>query len=197
MAAAFGEQTNTIIPADAFPVAITVGQLASAGIDLPVLNVFRMFGAMSGQRLAVDSIAGLNAEIIRQQNVRRAPGASAQASLNQNQLAVLLWHYHDDDVPGPAAAIALTLQGLPPALHQATLTRYLIDATLGKAYEAWQRMGSPMTPSVEQYAELEQAGQLAPAGGPELVSLVNGTLKLRAILSRQAVALLVLSWNGH
>jgi len=172
-------------------------QLASAGIDLPVLNVFRMLGAMSGQRVAVDSSAGLNAEIIRKHNVRQAPDVSAQASLDQNQLAVMLWHYHDDDVAGPAAAIALTLQGLPPAVHQAKLTRYLIDATHGNAYEAWQRMGSPVAPTAEQYAELEQAGQFVPAGGSESVSLVNGTLKLRAILSRQAVALLVLSWNGH
>jgi len=118
--------------------------------------------------------------------------------MRQNHIfADLFWHYHDDDVPGPAAAIALTLQGLPPALQQAKLTRYLIDATHGNAYEAWKRMGSPVTPTAEQYAQLEQAGQFVPAGGSESVSLVNGTLKLRAILSRQAVALLVLSWNGH
>src|SRR5262249_57080959 len=31
--------------------------LASNGIDLPVLNVFRMFGKMSGQRISVNSTA--------------------------------------------------------------------------------------------------------------------------------------------
>ena len=33
-------------------------QLAGAGIDLPVLNVFRMFARMSGQRVEVESDSG-------------------------------------------------------------------------------------------------------------------------------------------
>jgi len=48
-------------------------QLASAGLDLPVLNVFRMFGQMSGQKLTVSSSAGLTAESISKFNVRGAP----------------------------------------------------------------------------------------------------------------------------
>jgi xylan 1,4-beta-xylosidase len=82
-------------------------QLASAGLDHPVLNVFRMFGKMSGQQVSVTSSAGFNAEIIRARNVREQPDVSAQASLDGRTLSVLVWHYHDDDVPGPEAAIAL------------------------------------------------------------------------------------------
>src|SRR6202000_1863382 len=41
-------------------------QLASAGLDLPVLNVFRMFGKMSGQRVAVTGGTGLTAGAILQ-----------------------------------------------------------------------------------------------------------------------------------
>ena len=52
-------------------------QLASDGIDLPVLNVFRMFGKMGGQRSPSTSSAGLDAEIIRAQNVRGQPDVSA------------------------------------------------------------------------------------------------------------------------
>jgi xylan 1,4-beta-xylosidase len=44
--------------------------VATNGIDLPVFNVFRMFSKMSGQRLAVESSAGLNAEKIRASDVR-------------------------------------------------------------------------------------------------------------------------------
>lgn len=170
-------------------------QLASAGIDLPVLNVFRLFGKMSGQRLAVVSSAGLNAEIIRTQNVRQAPDVSAQASLEKNQLTVLLWHYHDDDVPGPDAAVDLTIKGLPASVHQATLTRYLIDANHSNAYEAWKRMGSPLPLSPEQQTELEQAGQLAQAGAPAATNIEYGRWHLKQTLSRQAVLLLVLDWN--
>ncbi len=75
--------------------------LASCGLDLPVLNVFRMFGKMSGQRVAVTSSAGLDAETIRRNGVRANADVSALAALDTHQLAVLVWHYHDDDLPGP------------------------------------------------------------------------------------------------
>jgi xylan 1,4-beta-xylosidase len=73
-----------------------------------VLNVFRMFAKMSGQRLAVESSAGLTRNDPQVRRARR-PDVSALASLDKNKLAVLVWHYHDDDVPGPDAAVDLTL----------------------------------------------------------------------------------------
>jgi xylan 1,4-beta-xylosidase len=71
---------------------------------LPVLNIFRMFAKMSGQRLAVESSTGMTADLIRASNVRNNNAdVSALASLDKNKLAVMVWHYHDDDLPGPAA----------------------------------------------------------------------------------------------
>ena len=61
--------------------------LASDGFDLPVLNIFRMFAKMSGQRVAVESSAGLDADIIRPRNVRENPDVSALASLDKNKLS--------------------------------------------------------------------------------------------------------------
>jgi len=167
-------------------------QLASGGLDLPVLNVFRMFAKMSGQRLAVTSSAGLTADIIRARNVRENPDVSALASLDKNKLAVLVWHYHDDDVPGPAAAVDLTLNGLPFANGSATLTQYLIDADHSNSYEAWKRMGSPMQPTPKQYTQLEKAGKLAKLGDPEKIQVENGNATIHFKLPRQAVSLLVL-----
>jgi xylan 1,4-beta-xylosidase len=169
--------------------------LASDGIDLPVLNVFRMFAKMSGQRIAVESSAGLNAEIIRTKNVRGDPDVSALASLDKNKLAVLAWYYHDDDLPGPDATVNLTLDGIPFANGSATLTQYIIDADHSNSYAAWQRMGSPMQPTPEQYAQLEKAGQLAELGTPGKVQVVNGKAAVQLKLPRQAVALLVLNWD--
>ena len=169
-------------------------QLASAGLDLPVLNVFRMFAQMSGQRLAVDSSAALNAETIRKSNVRGAADISAQASLDKNKLAVLVWHYHDDDVPAPDAAIELTLTGLPVTNGAATLTHYRIDADHSNAYAAWKRMGSPLPLTDAQFAELEQAGQLAALGKPTAVTVKNGQTQVKFTLPRQGVSLLVLTW---
>ena len=170
-------------------------QLAGAGIDLPVLNVFRMFGKMSGQRLAVASSAGLNAEIIRAKNVRENPDVSAQASLGKNQLAVLVWHYHDDDLPAPDATVTLALDNLPFANGDVKLTHYRIDADHSNSYEAWKRMGSPLPLSEKQFSELEQAGQLAELAPKKNLRVTDGKLALNFALPRQAVSLLVLEWK--
>ena len=166
--------------------------LASDGLDLPVLNVFRLFAKMSGQRIAVESSAGLTADIIRAQNVRGDPDVSALASLDKNKLCALIWHYHDDDLAGPAAAVDLKLDGLPFANGTATLTQYIIDADHSNSYEAWKRMGSPMEPTPEQYAQLEKAGKLAEPGEPQKIRVENGKAAVQFKLQRQAVSLLVI-----
>ena len=76
-------------------------QLASDGLDLPVLNVFRMFAKMGGRRLAVESSSGMNADLILARGVRGNPDVSAVASLDSKKLTVLVWHYHDVDEPRP------------------------------------------------------------------------------------------------
>ena len=170
--------------------------LASAGLDLPVLNLFRMFAKMSGQRLAVESSAGLTADLIRTRNVRENnPDVSALASLDKNKLAVLVWHYYDDDVPGPDANVDLALDNLPFANGDVKLTQYRIDANHSNSYEAWLRMGSPLPLSETQFAELEEAGQLAELEPPKNLRVNDGKLDLKFPLPRQAVALLVLTWN--
>src|SRR5713101_7973840 len=87
--------------------------LASNGIELPVLNMFRMFGLMGGHRLAVESTGDAGVDALLQKGVRGKPDVHALASLQHGKLCVLTWNYHDDDVPGPAAAIELSLTGLP------------------------------------------------------------------------------------
>ena len=170
-------------------------QLASDGFDLPVLNTFRMFGKMGGQRLAVESSAGLNADIIRTENVRGNPDISAQAGLDGKKLTVMVWYYHDDDLPGPDAAIHLMLNGLPLKNGEAKLTQYRIDADHSNSYTAWQRMGSPITPTPAQSAQLERAGQLAEFGHPEKIPVRNGKTSVKFNLPRQGVSLFVLDWN--
>jgi xylan 1,4-beta-xylosidase len=153
-----------------------------------------MFGRMGGQQVAVTSSAGLNAGIILAQNVRGQPDVSAQATLGQHKLAVLVWHYHDDDVPGPDAAVDLQLTGLPLANGPATLTHFRIDADHSNCYEAWIRMGEPLPLTSEQYAQLETAGQLARLGDTEQIRIKDGKATIRFNLPRQGVSLLVLEW---
>jgi xylan 1,4-beta-xylosidase len=168
--------------------------LASNGLDLPVLNVFRMFGKMGGQRVTVQSSADPGLEAIMKDGVRGAPDVSALASLEGRKLAVMAWHYHDDDVPGPEAAVALTVTGLPLASGQARLLHYRIDEGHSNSFAAWKRMGSPIAPDEKQYAELEAAGMLAQLEAPATVRIDAGQVTLPLTLPRQAVSLVVLEW---
>lgn len=168
-------------------------QLASAGLDLPVLNVFRMFSKMSGQKISVTSSAGLNADIIRKSNVRSAADVSAYASLDKNKVAMLVWHYHDDDLPGADAAVTLQLSGIPAHNGKAKLTHYRIDANHGNAYEAWKKLGSPVPVLAKDFSALEKAGQLAELAGEESVSIANGSAEIKFNLPRQGVSLLVIT----
>jgi len=129
--------------------------------------------------------------------VRSAPDIAALASYDAaaRKIAVLVWHYHDDDVPGPAAAIDLTFAGLPAAATQPKLTHYRVDATHSNAYTLWQSLGSPVAPTKPQYTELEAAAQLAQLDdAPASLAIETGTAKLSFSLPRQGVSLLVLSW---
>jgi xylan 1,4-beta-xylosidase len=169
-------------------------QLASYGINHPVLNVFRMFSRMNGQRVAVQSDAAVPLDAIIRSGVRQSPDVSALAALGTNQLTVLVWHYHDDDLPGPSANVSLALAGLPAEAKSATLTHYRIDAEHSNAFAVWRRLGSPQEPTAGQFAQLERASQLTTLGVPEKISVGDGSAELAFALPRQAVSLLVLSW---
>jgi len=169
--------------------------LASNGVDLPVLNVFRMFGKMNGQRLRVDSDGAVSLDELLKGGVRGRPDVSALASLDANQIFVFVWHYHDDDLPGPDAEVELALNGLPWPDGEARLQHFRIDAGHSNAFAEWQRIGSPPQPSPEQYAQLEKAGQLTSLGVPQTVQFESGGTTVRFKLPRQAVSLLVFERN--
>jgi xylan 1,4-beta-xylosidase len=165
--------------------------LASNGIDLPVLNVFRMFGLMRGERVAVSSSADPGVESLRTGGVRGKPQVAALAARENRRFCVLLWHYHDDDVPGPAAAIHLDIIGLEDREQSAHLTHYRIDASHSNAFEEWKRLGSPPDPTSEQYAQLEKSGALAVLERRDL-RVTGGKISLACTLPRQAVSLLII-----
>jgi xylan 1,4-beta-xylosidase len=169
--------------------------LATNGIDLPVLNVFRMFSRMGGQRVETRSSGEVPLDTIIREGVRGAPDVGAIASLQGNKLCVLVWHYHDDDVAGPDARVQLDVAGLPLAAGSARLTHYRIDQTHSNAFTEWKNLGSPAQPDSAQYALLIKAGRLSTLDdAPGAVAVVNGAATLDFILPRQAVSLLVMDW---
>jgi xylan 1,4-beta-xylosidase len=168
--------------------------LSANGIDLPVLNVFRMLSRMSGQRIETSSSAEVALDSIVREGVRNAPDVAGLASLDRGTLSVLLWHYHDDDVAGPDARIQLTLSNLPRngAAH---LTEYRIDGSHSNAYTLWKRLGSPVAPNDAQYAQLRQEGRLAKVGEtPDSVAVEGGRAVLTILLPREGVSLVTLDW---
>jgi xylan 1,4-beta-xylosidase len=168
--------------------------VATNGIDKPVLNVFRMFAKMGGKRLAVESDGAVSLDAILKTGVRDKPDVSALASRDNKTLCVLVLHYHDDDVPGPAAAVDVTLTGLPPEVGEARLQHFRIDEAHSNAFAAWKAMGSPQKPTAEQYAQLEKAGRLAALTNPATLRLAEAKATVRLTLPRQGVSLLVLTW---
>ncbi len=166
--------------------------LATHGVDKPVLNVFRMLGLMGGQRMAVASPTAMTVPGIRSQAQSQRADISALASRNGRSAAVLVWNYHNDALPAPPAEVELTLQGLPT--NKALLHHYRIDNEHSNAYTAWQALGSPQVVTAAQRPALEQAGQLAELTAPAEVSTKNGQTVLRFTLPRQGVSLLRLSW---
>lgn len=197
--------------------------LATNGIDKPVLNTFRMFAKMSGQRLAVESSHGYTVDEIlaprggrrgarrggqgdaaaqddpaprRTSDVLGLPDVHSLASLDGNKLAAMVWHYHADDVAADAAAVELTFTGLPQKTGQARLQHFRIDDQHSNAFTVWKRMGEPQQPTPEQYAELEKAGKLAQLEGPATVALDNGQATMRFELPRQGVSLLILEMTA-
>ena len=169
--------------------------LASNGIDKPVLNIFRMFALMTGQRISAQSDRAVPLESILRDGVRDEPDIGALASLDQKKLCIMIWHYHDDDLPGPAAHIDLKLEGLPLRSGAARVEHFRIDQDHSNAFAVWQRMGSPQEPSPEQYTELEFRGRLAKLDTPAAVQVQQNQASLALTLPRQAVSLLVLRWE--
>ncbi len=171
-------------------------QIASNGVPMAVFNVFRMYALMGPERLPAVSTGEVPLTQIIDQGVRAAPDVSALASRAPNQVAVMVWHYHDDDVAGPDAAVQLVIDGLPASLKAAKLTHTRIDQQHSNAYAEWLRMGSPAAPTAAQYAQLEKSSALMPlTGAPATVPVANGKATLAFPLPRQGVSLLVLSWE--
>ena len=166
--------------------------LATNGIAKPVLNVFRMLGQMGGDRVRVVSTGALSLEAVRDSGVRAYPDVAALASRSEREIAVLVWNYHDDDLPAPPAQVDLQIDGVP--IGEPTITHYRIDAQHSNAYEVWKKLGSPQSPTAPQYRELERAGQLQLLEPARRVPTASGRVVVTFALPRQGVSLVKLAW---
>lgn len=169
-------------------------EVATNGIDKPVLNAFRMLGFLGDQRLHVSSSASLASDAVVSAGVRSNPDINALATRKDREIEILAWNYHDEDVPVEAAKVDLTIAGLPTDVTRGFLEHYRVDSDHSNAFTVWKALGAPESLSGSQRAQLEQAGQLQVLNSLEWVSIKNGTLTLQFALPRQALSLIRLAW---
>jgi xylan 1,4-beta-xylosidase len=168
--------------------------LATNGIDKPVLNIFRMAGLLSGNRVEATSSAQVSVDAILKDGVHESADIDAFATADTHQAAVMLWNYSDDDLAAPAAEVSVKISGLPATVHRVLLEHFRIDDTHSNAYTAWKAMGSPQSPTQEQYLRLKAAGQLELLNSPEWLDVTASSVTVSTELPRQATSLLHLEW---
>ena len=168
--------------------------LTTRGIDLPVLNGFRMFGMMGGERIQAQSSAGLSLDAALTSGARSVPDINALATRDEHTIRILVWNYRDDDVPAPAAVIDVSIEGVRSPSHRVLLQHFRVDQATSNAYTLWKEMGSPQEPSAEQQARLKAAGQLQTLHSPEWLNAAADPIEVRFALPSQGVSLIELSW---
>jgi xylan 1,4-beta-xylosidase len=169
-------------------------ELASNGLDKPVLNAFRMFGMLGDERVQTTSSAAISTADVVLNGVRARPDINAVATRRDHELQILIWNYHDDDLPAPAAPIDLMFEGLPPDAQKALIEHFRIDAHHSNSFTAWKEMGSPQSLSPVQYERLQDAGQLQLLTSPAWISLDHGVGHLQFPLPRQGLSLIRIAW---
>jgi xylan 1,4-beta-xylosidase len=168
--------------------------LATNGVDKPVLNVFRMFGLMSGNRVYTSSSGQIPLDTMLKVGVRESPDVDAFATKADREAAVLVWNYHDVDGPAANVPATLTIANIPAGVHRVLLEHYRLDDTHSNAYTAWKAMGSPQHPTAKQYEELQSAGRLELLTSPQWLDVTDGQVKIATDMPRLGISLLHLKW---
>ncbi len=168
-------------------------ELATNGIDKPVLNVFRILGKLGAGRpggswIAAESSGAATLDDILSNSVAKSPDVNAVATRNGREVDVMVWNYHDADVAVTAAAIHLAVDGLRGKTVRAS--EFRVDGDHSNAYAAWQKMGSPAHPSAEQTSQLQRAGDLEESVAEHSVEVRSGAASIDLQVPRQAVVLI-------
>ena len=169
-------------------------ELATNGVDKAVLNAFRMFGLLGTERVKATSSGALSTEEIVSAGVRGEPDVNAIATRRDHEIEILMWNYHDDDLPAAPASIDLAVDGLPTNAGSVRVEHFRVDATHSNAFRVWKEMGSPQPPSTAQLEQLQDAGQLQLLTSPSWIVVEHGTAHLRFSLPRQGLSLVRIAW---
>ena len=169
-------------------------ELATNGIDKPVMNAFRMFGLLGHERLKATSTGALTTEDVLRDGVRAQPDVNVIATRKEHEIDILIWNYHDDDLAVPPASINLEVDGFPTAATRGVLEHFRVDSSHSNAFAAWKESGSPESLSAEQVEQLQGKGQLQLLESPREIMIEHGLLQLRFGLPRQGLSLVRFTW---
>jgi xylan 1,4-beta-xylosidase len=133
--------------------------LQASGIDLPVLNAFKLLGSLDGDRLPLTSSGARTLDDILTSSVRQVADVDAMATRNGRSIQVLVWSYHDDLVARAASPVRLRVKVPPEFGSTVTLAHLRADETHGDAYTTWVAQGKPAMPTPAQIQELQNAMQ--------------------------------------
>ena len=112
------------------------GLIAEGGVPKPAFNAFAMLHRLGDRRLQPDLANAL---------VTKRPDGT---------LAIAIWNYAAPGAAGTARNIHVTVQGWggTPRYHVE-----ILDSEHGSALAAWRAMGSPATPTRQQFNQLRRA----------------------------------------
>jgi xylan 1,4-beta-xylosidase len=166
-------------------------ELASNGVDKPVMNVFRMFGMMHGQRVLVKGNP-YPAQKVIEEGIHDRPDINAMACIDQKEMTILIWNYHDDDILGETDEIELTIRNIPEG--RMLMQHYRVDQELSNSYTMWQGLGAPQEPTEDEYRQIEKAGHLKLLTSPKWITSGKNGTRIQFLLPRQGVSLIKLEW---
>jgi xylan 1,4-beta-xylosidase len=168
-------------------------QLATRGVDLPVLNAFRLLSHLGPEQVAATSSGEAPLDEIVANGVRGKPDVGVLATRSETgSIRILLWNYHDDDVPGPDAEIRMAVRGVA-GNRTPSMKVWRVDRQHGDAFSAWQAMGSPPEPTGPQIQQLIRASQIAAESVRGVSRESDGSVSLEISVPLHGVALLDLS----
>jgi xylan 1,4-beta-xylosidase len=155
-----------------------------------------MLGLLGDERVKVISSGALATAEVVSAGVRAQPDVNAIATRKDKdrEIEILVWNYHDDDLPFPAAPIDLTITGLPANAKRGLIEHFRVDSDHSNAFTAWKEMGSPQSPNERESELLQSASQLQLLSSPAWVDMQHGSVKLQFTLPRQGLSLLRLAW---
>jgi xylan 1,4-beta-xylosidase len=168
--------------------------LATHGVDKPVLNVFRIFGLMTGTRVAATSTGAVPLVAMIGEGVRKADDVGVLATHSVDKAAVMVWDYHDVARGDEGVVAKVQVNGLPSGVKRVLAQEYRIDGTHSNAYTVWLGMGSPQVPTPGQQATLKAAGGLQTTGSPKWLTEEDGSVVITTVMSQESVSLFAFSW---